>query len=236
MDIRLVLVGIEGGANLGMIMRLAENFEVDDVVLVYPRELDMDEARRFSAKAVGRLDNLVVYKNLDEALSPCDVRVCTTAKFSLDGDILRSTIPSYDLPSFLERYKKPCIVFGRESSGLTRDELSKCDFVSTIPSSSEYSALNLANSVSIYLYEIYKSKRKRDLVNLAEREELEQAVSIFGDIASMALGDETKIMRARTAMRHVLFRSSPSKPEVRILTHVLRRVKRRIEGSSTKQP
>ena len=47
------------------------------------------------------------------------------------------------------------IVFGRESSGLTNQELEACDFIVTIPASQDYNVLNVATAASIIFYEIF---------------------------------------------------------------------------------
>jgi len=46
------------------------------------------------------------------------------------------------------------IVFGREESGLTNDEVNLCNRVSTIPLASPYPSINLAQSVMIYAYSL----------------------------------------------------------------------------------
>jgi len=49
------------------------------------------------------------------------------------------------------------IVFGRESSGLTNEELQLCHFHVQIPANPEYSSLNLAMAVQTLSYEIRTS-------------------------------------------------------------------------------
>jgi len=45
------------------------------------------------------------------------------------------------------------ILFGRENSGLTNDELSLCHYLVHIPTNPDYSSLNLASAVQILSYE-----------------------------------------------------------------------------------
>jgi len=49
------------------------------------------------------------------------------------------------------------LVFGRESSGLTNDELQLCHFHVQIPANPEYSSLNLAMAVQTLSYEVRTS-------------------------------------------------------------------------------
>jgi tRNA (cytidine32/uridine32-2'-O)-methyltransferase len=46
------------------------------------------------------------------------------------------------------------LIFGRESSGLTNDELQQCHFHVQIPANPEYSSLNLAMAVQTLSYEV----------------------------------------------------------------------------------
>jgi tRNA (cytidine32/uridine32-2'-O)-methyltransferase len=46
------------------------------------------------------------------------------------------------------------LVFGRESSGLTNEELQLCNYHVCIPANPEYSSLNLAMAVQIVTYEV----------------------------------------------------------------------------------
>ncbi len=46
------------------------------------------------------------------------------------------------------------LVFGREQSGLTNEELLKCQFHVNIPSCEDYSSLNLSQAVQVVAYEV----------------------------------------------------------------------------------
>ena len=48
------------------------------------------------------------------------------------------------------------ILFGREASGLTNDELQRCHVHLLIPANPEYPSLNLAMAVQIVCYELYQ--------------------------------------------------------------------------------
>jgi tRNA (cytidine32/uridine32-2'-O)-methyltransferase len=56
---------------------------------------------------------------------------------------------------FIEGQKHPiALVFGRENSGLSNEELQKCHFHVFIPANPDYSSLNLAMAVQTLCYEI----------------------------------------------------------------------------------
>lgn len=229
-NLRIVLVDTEGSINLGMILRLAANFGVKEIFLVSSRSYNEEEVFRYAVRASYLYNSIVRVSNLDDALKGCDIRICTTAK-AREEDVLRNSVSSIKLPELVAGYKNVCLVFGRESTGLTREELSKCEIASTIPTSSEYPALNLANSVAIYLYELLSRSGNLDLrIEVASRNLIEEAVDVFARITPSLLRDPHKIERANRSFRQIIFRSAPSEREIRIITHVLRRALRRLKS------
>ena len=82
----------------------------------------------------------------------------TTSKLANDYNILRSVENINDIAQRLTRKdSKIVILFGRESCGLTNEELEMSDFAITIPTSKKYGVMNLSHAVTICLYEFYKS-------------------------------------------------------------------------------
>ena len=71
------------------------------------------------------------------------------------------------------------IVFGRECSGLTNEELRKSHYHIFVPTVEEFSSLNLASAILLICYELR-------LVDLAERGENGSAAELVkvGDLAS----------------------------------------------------
>ena len=49
------------------------------------------------------------------------------------------------------------IVFGNEQSGLSNEELQRCNYIVSIPTDDAYTSLNLASAVQIFSYEYFKS-------------------------------------------------------------------------------
>jgi TrmH family RNA methyltransferase len=51
------------------------------------------------------------------------------------------------------------VVFGSERYGLTNEELARCNALVTIPTSTEYSSLNIGMAVQVIAYEIWLATR-----------------------------------------------------------------------------
>ncbi len=78
------------------------------------------------------------------------------------------------------------LVFGRERTGLTNEELQKCHFHVCIPANPEYSSLNLAMAVQILCYEV--------------REAASTFLSYWFDILVILLKLKTTLLSDRTTV------------------------------------
>jgi TrmH family RNA methyltransferase len=227
---KIVLVGIGGEINAGFILRLAKNFGVENIVLVQPRIKDMDVVRRFSAKAESLVQKIVTVESIGEAFDPQEVRICTSSKSGGKGDVLRQSISVERLPEVLEGRSAVALVFGRESTGLTRRELGYCDIIVTIPASPEYPVLNISHAVAIVLYKLFVSERRASYATgkNAGRQELENIVNIYDEIIGRILKDESKRNRLTTAFKKILYKSSATTTEATLLEYAFRKILRRL--------
>ena len=230
-SIRLVLVGTEGEVNLGMIARLAENFDVEEFYLVKP-QADIEAAKEYAVHASHRLDNVEIVDTLDEALKDTATSVCTTAIKSKGRDLLRTTTPLRKLPMRLERVEgRIAIVFGRESVGLTRNELSKCDLRVTIETSEKYRTMNLACSVAITLYVLYntlKNGKKHPKQMDMDNEKRRLALSYAEKITENVFRDEQRRTNMSLLFKKILAPGFLEEPEASLLLTFLSRVYSRL--------
>jgi len=229
--IRLVLVSPEGKINFGFILRLAKNFNVDEICVVNPQfDINDSEVIEFAARAKDSISKVRVTKSLAECIADTLISVCTTAKLNLEGDVLRQGIKIEELPHVIPRQGLITLVFGRESTGLTRDELRQCDIISTIDTGSEYNVLNLSHAVALYLYEINKIREAPCKKEDCDQHVL-QAIRRYLDIIREATGDERGVI----ALKHVLFRSKMSIPECTAIYKLLKRIAHKINEQSNKR-
>lgn len=231
-EIRVVLVGIEGAVNLGVIARTCMNFNVKELYLVNP-VASLEEALRFSARGSDLLSRSVIVDSLEKAFEGVDVVAATSAIGYSEGDVLRQAISLEDfVDKVIPRARKAAIVFGRESTGLTREELSKADFLVTIPANPEYPVLNVSQAVAIFLWELWKRAEIKP-VNVpprASREDLERVLNTISEATALAVPSEDKRKRCNLVWRRLLLRSVPSVYENRVLLYWARRVLRKLRG------
>ncbi len=233
--IRVVLVGTEGEINLGFIVRLCRNFDVDELILVKP-QIDpfSNEVRRFAANGAIYIDSgkVKVYENLDDALRNVGISGCTSSVIDVDGgDMVRRAIELEEFANIASRYSSIAVVFGRESVGLTREEISKCDFLVHIASNPEYPVLNLSHAVAITLYMLYKVYKKQSLfdrIELAQENELRILEKYIDEIVNIVAVDERQRESFSLVFKRFIRRMALSRAEVGLLTTFIRRIYNKI--------
>ncbi|MBF0179697.1 MAG: 23S rRNA (guanosine(2251)-2'-O)-methyltransferase RlmB [Magnetococcales bacterium] len=146
----LVLDGIEDPRNLGAILRCAEAFGVEAVILPRDRSAPLSSvAVKASAGAAGRVDAVRVV-NLARALT--ELRDRGVRVVGLAGDAPRH-LDAGSLAGPL------ALVLGGEGKGLRRLTKERCDELLAIPMRGGVGSLNVAVAVGIALYE---TRRGRD--------------------------------------------------------------------------
>ena len=154
-SIRIVLVETSHPGNIGSTARAMKVMGFHRLYLVSPKSFPDPRAHEMSAGAYDvLLDNVVVTDSLDEALSGCQLVLGTSARAR---DIALSGLTpneSAALVGGMPDDTEIAIVFGREQSGLTNEELLRCHYHIHIPSNPAFSSLNLAQAVQIVTYEL----------------------------------------------------------------------------------
>jgi len=153
--IQIVLVQTQDGANIGSVCRAMKTMGISKLVLVSDTTYDENRVRTLALHASDIWENRVVYKTLDEALS--------TSIYSVGATRRRGKFRKSDYLSPEQLCEKVSlmgdglvsIVFGRESSGLTDDEVNSCSQIVTIPTSDKFPSLNLSQAVQIITYNLY---------------------------------------------------------------------------------
>lgn len=220
-SVRLVIVGPEGRINMGFILRLAKNFGVSDLCVVDPQfNLDDPEVREFAARGAELLDSVAVKPSVEECLTGVKLSICTTSIGDLESDVLRQSLPPHLLRYALPKSGTVALVFGRESVGLRREELEKCDLISSLNTGTDYNVLNLSHAVAIYLYEFFREP----IAELYERsecgEDVLKALRREMEVLASVSGEEKGVR----ALKNVVFRANPRNPECGALYKLLKKI------------
>ena len=165
LKLRIILVEPEGSINVGSIARLCANFEVDQLRLVSPKcDIFSLDTIKMSLKGHSYLKELNLFSSLKEAISDCDVVLATCGRIDNSKDNKQYSLGEIsNWIGLSKNYRNLAVVFGRESRGLTNNELLLAHRVFNINTSKVYPSLNLSHAVSIVLYEFNKSSIKKDI-------------------------------------------------------------------------
>lgn len=146
MEPRVVLVEPENPLNVGFVARAMRACGAKELVIVSRSWTGVpDEARRTGAAAEKILDAALIVPDLETALAGCDASVA----FSRRPSALRQK--EFVLPDAPPLPKRTALVFGRESSGLTREETARCQWLARIPCEDGIS-LNLGQAAAVALH------------------------------------------------------------------------------------
>lgn len=152
--VRIVLVGTTHPGNIGATARAMKVMSQQHLYLVKPKTFPSAEATARATGADDILANVMVCESLKEAISDCDLVIGTSARTrSLPWPMVTPRECAESVSD--KKFSNVAIVFGRENSGLSNEELELCNLVLQIPTNSDYSSLNLAAAVQIVCYEIY---------------------------------------------------------------------------------
>ena len=181
-DIEFILVEPSHSGNIGACARAIKNMGFEKLAIVKPRKTITEEAFHRAKSAKDILENAVIYDSFDQAIEEKNLILATSAR--------ERTIPwptfyideiSEEIKSELKSEKtKSAIIFGREDNGLSNEELQKCHIHLVIPTSDEYSSLNLSHALQLVAFEIRKIyldnnvsiSEEKDLVSNLENEKL----------------------------------------------------------------
>lgn len=155
MDISFVISEPATPENVGAAARAMKTMGFSDLRLVNPCDHLSEQARWLAHASEEILEKAQIFSSLEEAVSSCDFIMGTSAK---RRNVRQDYHPLQGLAGFLEKKQKVishvAVVFGREESGLTNDELRLCDLVTSVQLKSPYPSLNLAQAVMLYAYEL----------------------------------------------------------------------------------
>ncbi len=228
-DIIIVLVEPQSPGNIGMACRAMKNMGFTQLRIVKGCDRFDSEALKFAVAARDLLESAVVYPDLASAVSDCTLTVGTTRRH---GKYRQEILSPAEVSCRLREQTTPdcrgALVFGREDSGLTTEELSLCRWHATIPTSREYGSLNLAQSVLLFCYELGKTSKSVGAgrpLELAKSDEME---SLFGHFSAtlnkIGFLNEQNPEHMMRSLRRIFFRANLDSREVTVFRGMLTQI------------
>ena len=228
LPVRIVLVGTSHPGNIGAVARAMKTMGLQRLVLVAPREFPAKEASARAAGAVDVLESARVCADLGEALAGASFVVGASAR-----------LRSLAWPSMAPREAaarivaetgsgEAAVVFGRENSGLTNEELARCHALLHIPTAPALGSLNLAMAVQVVAYELFLASgtapalppdRAQPAATAEEMEKFYEHLEAALIAAKFLDPDNPRHLMRR--LRRLFNRAQPDSNEVNILRGIL---------------
>lgn len=226
-NFRVIFVEPENSGNIGSIARLMENFSLKELILINP-SVDIDDtAKAFATHGLSVLNNAKIFSRIDDAICDSDLVIGTTAIAGGDYNPLRTCLSAHEIDKLALPGKcRVSLIFGRESRGLSNEELNHCDIILTIPASPSYTTLNVSHAAAIIFYELYKyySKKAFQKNRLAKSREKELMIKYFNLVLSNINYPPNKSHVAQRIFRNLIGRAVITGREIYTLMGIFRRL------------
>ena len=157
--INIVLVETSHPGNIGSVARAMKTMGLSKLSLVNPKDFPSGDANALSGNARDVLDAAIIYPNLKAAIEESTFVYATSARNrSINWPTVNPEEAADKILNQVAGDKKISIIFGREDRGLTNEELQLANFHLEIPANPDYPVLNIAMSVQIVTYELFKNR------------------------------------------------------------------------------
>jgi len=153
-NIRIVLINTSHPGNIGATARAMKTMGLSNLVLVNPISFPDVRANEMASGALDVLSQATIVPDMATAIQDCRLIVGLSARSrAIPWPMLSPRALGQQAAQ--EATTGPvAIIFGREQSGLTNEELHACHFHVQIPSNPAYSSLNVAAAVQVIAYEL----------------------------------------------------------------------------------
>jgi len=152
--LRVVLVEPREAGNVGAVARAMKNFGFDELVIAGEHPQLLPVAGWWASGADDLLANARFVPTLADALADAHVTVATTSMRGRTNPVTFTPRTLAEKFATLAREQTLALVFGREDSGLTRDELVLCQYTAAIPANHAFPTMNLAQAACVFCYEL----------------------------------------------------------------------------------
>lgn len=212
--INIVLVEPTHPGNIGAAARAVKTMGLSRLLLVNPKKFPHYEASKRAAGAEDVLDAAKIESSLAAALTNCTAVYGTSVR---DREVSWPTLDPRQAALqgvghlLADADHQIAIVFGRENSGLSNEELELCQAQIRIPANPEYSSLNLASAVQIIGYECRMAARAENDEQQSEEPALTTGLQRRRQHASHAQ-KYGHLQHLQQTLEQIEFAKSPNSP------------------------
>lgn len=239
--LRIVMINTSDSGNIGAGARAMKTMGLSQLVLVQPDEFPTAKATARASGAADLLHRARVVSSLDEAIGDCQLVLGTSARLRtipwplLDPRQAAARVMSEPAGADI------AILFGREDSGLTNEELRRCHFHICIPANEGYPVLNVAAAIQVICYELRMAVLAQQGGTadpggmqdwdepLVSAEDMERFLKHFEEtLLDIDFFDPTNPKQLLTRARRLFLRTRMDRLEMNLLRGVLSTVQKRL--------
>jgi len=178
-NVSFILLEPQYPGNIGATARALKTMGFKKLVLINPCDFQAPEAKWMAHASEDILNDVIIKDSLKEVVVEYKLVIATTQRtrgfhlpFFTPPELARKIIS-------ISQNNDIGIIFGREHSGLTNDELRLCHISSTIPAFVKHPSLNLAQAVMIYCYEFYNQSFEQEKKYFWKYASYDEVESVF---------------------------------------------------------
>lgn len=233
-NVQFVLVEPGSFGNVGAASRAIKTCGFKHLVLVNPQiDYTQPETMWIAHQSEDIVKKAHIASSLKEVIADKRLVVGTTQRKRHFKFPLYSAEEIADKIEEIATSHPVAIVFGRERTGLTNQELLKCHLHSTIQTATSKPSLNLAQSVMIYahtFFRLHNVKKRRYTYDLASQAEIE----LFYEHLQRSMHEVGFVPRDSmddfiTRFKRLIGRSLAEKRDIRLLHKLLQIYEKRIK-------
>ncbi|NLH49344.1 MAG: RNA methyltransferase [Myxococcales bacterium] len=225
--IAVVLVRPGGDANVGQTARAMKNFGLRRLLLVNPQYTETELCKQYATSAYDIVERAERFDDLEQALAGFHYVIGTTRRIGKFRERFCTSraLADWLLPQ-LAGDRRAAIVFGNETSGLSKPELDLCNQLVEIATDPGHRSLNLAQAVVILAYELFSRAAdvspQIDKHHPASHDQLQRLYEHMRRIyLEVGFIDRHNPERNMRVLRRLYSRAAPSLREARILHGIL---------------
>jgi len=231
---RIVLINTSHPGNIGATARAMKNMGLGTLCLVEPQQYPSAEATARASGADDLLADAKCFARLDEAIADCDLVIGASARSRTLPVPMLDPRACAELVHRQPDVERVAVLFGRERSGLTNEELDRCHQLVQIPTDPGYPSLNIAAAVQVIAYELRMAagtakKPDEPVVDYASMEQMEQFYNhLEQTLVALEFLDPDNPRQLMRRLRRLFNRARPDQNEINILRGILTATNRKI--------
>lgn len=221
-NVSLAVVEPTYPVNVGQLARLVKNFGLKSLIFIHP-SFNFDEALPYASHGADVLRSAKAM-SFREVIDNFDLVIGTTSIPGGSRNIRRDVVLPEDAARRLARSRgSVCLLLGRETIGLTNEELEMCDFIISIPTGTAYRTLNISHAAAIILYAFSAAYPARIRRKEAPRIMREMLLKSAVELADLSGFPKYKMRLLRGALKMLVNRGGPTNRELSLILGLLRK-------------